>query len=93
MALEKIRHNLRLLRNQIFELPPVVTPCAVCGNVDLNWDRDWGVSDEEWKQVVPERWQDSTICPWCFVMFAAHRGKQYEVVYYRNIASGVKRVE
>lgn len=70
-----------------------VTPCDVCGNVELNWDRDWTVSDEEWLQVVPEKWQDSVLCPWCFKKFALEHGKQYNIVFYDGIAVGVKRVE
>jgi len=73
-----------------------ITPCDVCGNVELNWDRDWAVSDEEWQQVVPEKWRDKTLCPWCFVRFAEERGKHYGVIYYPwdpSIAIGVKRVQ
>jgi len=73
--------------------PPPVTPCDVCGNVELNWDRDWAVSDEEWQQVVPEKLRDSTLCPWCFVKFAAEHRKEYEITYHNDIAIGVKKVE
>ena len=74
----------------------MITPCDVCGNVELNWDRDWAVSDQEWRQVVPEKWRDKILCPWCFVKFAAEHGKEYQVTFYPwdpSIASGAKRVE
>jgi len=63
--------------------------CARCGNMELNWDGDWWVSDEAWKKIVPEKWQNKTLCPWCFVELAKQKGKPYRVHYISGKACGV----
>ncbi|GAI87043.1 unnamed protein product, partial [marine sediment metagenome] len=68
------------------------TPCDVCGNVELNWDRGWWVSDEEWLRIVPEKWRNKTLCPWCFTKFALQQGYQYKVRYTNGIAFGVEKM-
>lgn len=79
----------------------VATRCASCGNVgdvDPSWDMDWWVSDEEWQRIVPEKYQNKTICPWCFVKFAQQKGERYKVRYtdflgvVHESASGVEKI-
>lgn len=70
-----------------------VTPCDRCGNVELNWDRDWWISDEEWLTIVPLKWRHKTLCPRCFINFAAERGLRYEVVFLRQRFFKVRRIE
>lgn len=73
----------------------VPTRCAVCGNVGADepiWDMGWSVSDEEWLRIVPEKWQNKTICPWCFVKFAQQKGETYKVQFYPDgTAHGVMK--
>jgi len=72
---------------------PRITPCDRCGNVNLDWDRDWFIPDEEWKIIIPEEWRNKTLCPLCFVAFAYERNIHYQPAYYDNIIVGLERIE
>lgn len=70
--------------------PTRVKGCDRCGNVEPTWDRGWFVPDDEWLRIVPEKWQNKTLCPWCFVELAREKDEEYEVfLNHEGSAQGV----
>lgn len=48
--------------------------CKVCGRPDKF---DFGVSDDDWSQVVPLPYRHLVVCLACFDLFAMVAGHQY----------------